>query len=216
MKRLALATVAVLLTACAAPQTGPPPSISTATPEPTPSVSANTVNQCDSTIYDCSRGYPYGYASKAQPKTPPTYCSDVSVVLSSNQLAECSIDYVKNETISHAAVDVCDPSVTNPYLIMECAQRTDQAKAICLQSAGCTPPPQTYEQAQAEAVRRQAAASQIEANRIAAINQAQSDYVAHQQRAAVCTLGADAVALSINNFWGGLFAGLATGIVCMQ
>ena len=112
--------------------------------------------------------------------------------------------------------DVCDPSVTNPYLILECAQRTDQAKAICLQSAGCTPPTQTYEQAQAEAARRSAAQAQVQTNQARAIAQTQADYIARQQQLAACTALADITALSINNFWGGLFAGLGVGAVCMQ
>ena len=105
--------------------------------------------------------------------------------------------------------------MTNPYLVLECAQRTDQAKAICMSSAGCKPPVQSYEQAQAEAARRSAAQAQVQADQANVAAQAQADYVARQQQRAACIAAADITALSINNFWGGLFAGLGVGAVCM-
>ncbi len=37
-----------------------------------------------------------------------------------------------------------------------------------------------------------------------------------QQKVAACTVASDVVALAIRNFWGGLLAGLATGIACMN
>ncbi len=45
---------------------------------------------------------------------------------------------------------------------------------------------------------------------------AQADWIAYQQKLTLCTGASDLVALSIHNFWGGLAAGLATGVVCMQ
>ena len=46
--------------------------------------------------------------------------------------------------------------------------------------------------------------------------QRQADEMAYRQRLAGCKAAADLVALSINNFWGGIAAGLATGAACMN
>ena len=46
--------------------------------------------------------------------------------------------------------------------------------------------------------------------------QQQANAIAYQQRLAACTAAADIVALSIRSLWGGIVAGLAAGIACMN
>lgn len=140
---------------------------------------------------------------------------------------------------SATRVDACDPTITNPYLIVECSssamdnpshptadQRISQVAADHIASlrtrrdAGqklTTAEITMLTQADANAALA-AEAIQAQASMQAATEEYQrrSAELARRQRLAECTAAADLAALSVQNFWGGLAVGLATGAICMN